>query len=109
MTPSRAAFVKGASWTTATYAIAQALRVLTNFALTRILAPELFGIMIIVNTVRTGVDLISDIGIETNVVHNKNANKSDFYNTAWTLQIVRGLILCCLCVVASAPLATVFN
>ena len=82
---------------------------LTNFALTRILAPELFGIMIIVNTVRTGVDLISDIGIETNVVHNKNANKSDFYNTAWTLQIVRGLILCCLCVAASAPLAKVFK
>jgi O-antigen/teichoic acid export membrane protein len=109
MTPSRAAFVKGASWTTATYAISQVLRVFTNFALTRILAPELFGIMIVVNTVRTGIDLVSDIGIETNVVHNKDASKPNFYNTAWSLQVLRGFLLCVVCLAASSPLANAFK
>ena len=60
---------------------------------TRILAPELFGLMVIVNSLRTGIDLISDIGIETNIVHNQNSSLPEFYNTAWTLQVLRGLLL----------------
>ena len=90
---SRFAVLKGVGWTVGAYGVGQLVRLLTNVVLARLLAPELFGIMVIVNSLRTGVDLISDVGIGQNIVQNKNADKADFYNTAWSLQLVRGLLL----------------
>ena len=50
MRVSHRAFVKGTSWTIIAYTLGQVLRFFTNFVLTRILAPELFGVMVIVNS-----------------------------------------------------------
>ena len=69
----------------------------TNLALTRILVPELFGIMMIVNTVRTGIELLSDIGIAQSVIRSSRGEQPVFYNTAWTLQVARGAALFLLC------------
>ena len=85
--------IKGTLWTTGAYAFGTLLRVVTSVALARLLAPELFGIMVIANAVKTGVDLISDVGIGQNIVHNPNAEKPEFYNTAWTLRIIRAVLL----------------
>ena len=61
--------------------------------LTRLLAPELFGIVTIISSVRNGIELISDVGLGQSIVYNKNSENPDFYNTAWTLQWIRGLLL----------------
>ena len=53
--------------------------------------------MAIVNSLRTGVDLVSDVGISQNIIHNKNADDPRFYNTAWTLQLIRGFVLWVAC------------
>lgn len=98
-----------AAWTLGGYGIVQAIRFATNLALTRILAPELFGIMLIVNTVRTGAELLSDIGIGQSVVRSRHGEQSAFYNTAWTLQVWRGLALSVLCVVLSIPIAAIYG
>jgi O-antigen/teichoic acid export membrane protein len=96
-------------WTGTSYAFGQALRLVTNVALARLLAPEAFGIMVIVTTLRTGMELLSDIGIGQNIVVSKDSRDPDFYNTAWTVQIVRGLILCGLFVLAARPLAEFYG
>ena len=59
-------------WTTGSYAVAQAFRLVNNVVLARLLAPELFGIMLIFNILRTGVELLSEIGIGHNIISNKN-------------------------------------
>lgn len=92
-------------WSTAGYGVVQVLRLVNNVVLARLLAPELFGIMIIVNTVRTGIELTSDIGIGQNIVSNPRAEEPDFYDTAWTLQVARGIALGLLCVVLAWPIA----
>lgn len=96
-------------WTTGSYAVAQAFRLVNNVILARLLAPELFGIMLIVNTLRTGVELLSDIGIGQNIISNKNGEEPDFYNTAWILQIVRGIILALVCIAVTYPVSQFYN
>ncbi|MFD1786673.1 oligosaccharide flippase family protein [Sphingomonas floccifaciens] len=96
-------------WTTGSYAVVQVLRLANNVILARLLAPELFGIMLIVNTVRTGIELLSDIGIGQNVVRAPDAEEPRFYNTAWTLQVIRGLLLGGLCLAASIPLSNFYD
>jgi len=108
-TNSREAILKGTVWTTAAYGLGQTLRLATNIALTRFLAPEIFGLMVIVNALKYGVDLVADIGIGQNVIYNKNGNTPEFYNTAWTLQIIRGLVLFVAGIAAAVPVAQIYQ
>lgn len=101
--------LKGSVWTITTYGVGQMLRLVTNVILARLLTPELFGIMLVVNSLRVGVALVSDFGIGQNIVYNKNANKPDFYNTAWTLEIVRNVLLWLVCVAATPVLASFYD
>src|SRR6266446_6611678 len=105
MTVSTGLLLKGGVWTTAAYGVGQMLRLATNVILARLLAPELFGIMLIVNSLRMGITLISDFGIGQNIIYNKNSNRPDFYNTAWTLEIIRNVVLWLVCLAATPPLA----
>ncbi|MFK3891094.1 oligosaccharide flippase family protein [Sphingomonas sp. NPDC079357] len=84
------ALLKRLGWATSGYMIVQVVRFATNLVLTRILAPELFGIMILLTSLRVGLELFTDIGIAQNVVSSPNATDPRFYNTAWTLQVLRG-------------------
>ncbi|MEG8037945.1 oligosaccharide flippase family protein [Sphingomonas sp. LR60] len=84
------ALLRRLGWATSGYMIVQVVRFATNLVLTRILAPELFGIMILLTSLRVGLELFTDIGIAQNVVSSPNANDPRFYNTAWTLQVLRG-------------------
>lgn len=71
--------------------------------LTRLLAPEIFGVMVVVHAMRLGIELLTDIGIEQNIVRHKDGLESRFFNTAWTMQIIRGSALSIL-VLLLAPL-----
>jgi O-antigen/teichoic acid export membrane protein len=106
---SRIFLIKGAVWTIGAYGLNQVVRLATNVVLARLLAPEIFGVMFIVNSLRTGADLISDLGFGQNIVQNSNAEDPKFYNTAWTLQVVRGLLLWVICAAATLPLAHLYD
>jgi O-antigen/teichoic acid export membrane protein len=96
---------RGTLWTMGAFGFGQLFRLLTSVALARLLAPELLGIMVIVNSIRTGVDLISDVGIGQNIVHNSNAENPEFYNTAWTIRLIRAVLLWFVCLLVAAPVA----
>ena len=96
-------------WTTASYGIVQVIRLVTNVVLARLLAPQLFGLMVIVNTIRTGVALLSDIGINQNIVSHPDGESPDFLDTAWTLQVIRGTFLGALCFALSTVAARFFE
>jgi O-antigen/teichoic acid export membrane protein len=91
------------------YGAIQLLRVVSSVVLAKLLAPQLFGVMFIVYSLRTGIELISDLGIGQNIVHSRNAEDPEFYNTAWSLQILRGLLLWLIFIIATAPLAQFYQ
>ncbi|MFZ2107080.1 MAG: oligosaccharide flippase family protein [Roseiarcus sp.] len=101
--------LRGAFWTVGGFGAVLVLRVVSNIFLTRFLAPQLFGLMAIVNTLRVGIELISDLGIAQNIIYSPDANEPDYYNTAWTLQIIRSVLLWLVIVAASVPLARFYD
>lgn len=101
--------VKRLGWTTAGYGVIQFLRFVNNVILAHILAPPIFGLMAVVNAIRTGVELLSDVGITQNIVSNPAGDSPDFYDTAWTLQVLRGLALGLVCIVSAVPVAGFFH
>lgn len=106
---SIAFLLKGSAWTIGAYGISTMLRLATSLALARLLTPEIFGIMSIVTSLRTGLELISDVGIAQNIVYSKNANHPDFYNTAWTLQIIRNVFLFLAWLAAAIPVSHFYD
>lgn len=97
------------TWVAGSYGVTQGLRLFTNVVLARLLAPQLFGIMLIVNTLRTGIELLSDVGIGQNIVSNRKGDQPDFYNTAWTIQIIRGILLFAIALLLAQPLADFYE
>ena len=92
-------------WVFIGYGTQQFMRFFSNLILTRLLEPELFGLMALMTSIRIGLELFSDVGIGHNVIQNENGDKPEFYNTAWTLQIIRGFILWLLALLITGPFA----
>jgi O-antigen/teichoic acid export membrane protein len=109
MTISTNYLLRGSLWVIGAFGIGQVIRLATNVALARLLAPELFGIMLLVNSLRLGIELISDVGVFQSTVYHKNANDPDFYNTAWTLGAIRGVILWLAALFFAAPVARFYQ
>lgn len=101
--------VKGGAYTIAGFLTTQLLRMGGNIVLTRMLNSEAFGIMAIVHTFLTGLALFSDIGIGPSIIQNQRGDDPKFLNTAWTLQLGRGVILSGLAAAAAVPVAWFFE
>ena len=72
-------------WMGLGYGSVQVLRLVNNVILARLLAPPILGLMAVVNSIRTGVELLSDVGIMQNIISNSRGEEPDFYDTAWTI------------------------
>ncbi|MDF5729417.1 MAG: oligosaccharide flippase family protein [Rhizonema sp. PD38] len=101
--------VRSAIWTVFGYGTGQVLRFGSNLILTRLLVPEYFGLMSVVNTLRIGIELFSDIGILQSIVNNKRGDEPVFLNTAWTLQTIRGVILWLFLLIVTLPISTFYH
>jgi O-antigen/teichoic acid export membrane protein len=109
MTSLKKRAINGAIWTIAGFGGSYILRFGNNLILTRLLLPEFFGLMALVNTLRVGLELFSDIGIIQSIVNSKRGDETTFLNTAWTLQIIRGIFIWFLCIFISFPVANFYN
>ena len=85
------------------------LRLVSNLILTRLLFPEAFGLMAIVQVFLGGLQMFSDIGIKTSIIQSARGDDPDFLNTAWTLQIVRGFLLWLAACAMAWPAARIYD
>lgn len=102
---ARMATTHAAGWVAFTYICQQAVRLGSGVLLAWMLAPSLLGTMLLINTLRTGIELITDVGIGQSIVQSPRGDEPAFYHTAWTMQIVRGVFLCLLMLALATPLS----
>jgi O-antigen/teichoic acid export membrane protein len=79
--------IDSAIWTLLGYGASQIMRFGSNLILTRILEPQFFGLMAIINIILMGIVLFSDIGIAQSIINNPKGESRDFLDTAWTTQV----------------------
>ena len=92
-------------WSIAGFGAQNVLRLLANLLLTRLLVPEMFGTMAIVQVFIVGLALFSDIGIGPSLIQNTRRDDPYFYNTAWTIQVIRGTLLWLGSLIIASPVA----
>lgn len=88
-------------WTVAGSGLSQAIRFGSNLVMTRLLVPEMFGIIAIALMVNYALVMFSDVGLRQSVVQSGRGNTAVYLNTAWALQILRGALLWILALLVS--------
>ncbi len=101
--------IKGAAWTIASYGSSQIIRFGSNLILTRLLLPELFGLVGLAYVFIVGINLFSDIGLGPNIIQNKRGEDPQFLNTAWTLQVLRSLFIWICLIIITKPVASFYG
>ena len=101
--------VRGTLWTLGSYGLSMGLRFGSNLILTRLLIPEYFGLMALASTLGMGLELLSDLGTQQSVIQNQRGEEEDFYNTAWTVEVIRGVALWIMCLIVTLPMAHIYG
>ena len=102
-------FARGSAWALVNYVVGSAIRLGSNLILWRLLYPQAFGLMAIVNVFIQGLAMFSDIGIGQSVVQNSRGEDPRFLDTVWTLQILRGLSVTAFACLAALPVARFYG
>lgn len=85
--------LQASAWMLLGHGAGQLLRLLGNLIMTRLLVPEMFGIMSVAWILMSGLQLLSDMGIRQSIVQSKRGDDPVFLGTAWATQILRGGVL----------------
>lgn len=99
----------GAAWILGATLVRQGLRLGGSLVLTRLLFPEAFGLMAIVGFLMAAVEMCSDFGIRQALVQNPSGDRPRYLGVAWTLIVVRGLILSFVVAVLAWPFSALFH
>ncbi|MFT5731351.1 MAG: O-antigen/teichoic acid export membrane protein [Planctomycetota bacterium] len=99
---------RSAGWIMTGYVGTQVIRLASNLVLTRLLFEEAFGLMALMNVVLQGLYLLSDVGLGPSIIHSQRRD-SRFTNTAFSISVIRGVILFSLGWIFAAPLAEFYD
>ena len=82
---------RGGTWLGLSGAFEQMFRFGRSVLLTRLLAPEAFGVMAIIYSSSAIVDMLAEIGVKEAIIQNPKGHDDMFVNSAWWLAFCRGL------------------
>jgi O-antigen/teichoic acid export membrane protein len=99
---------RGTVFTVLSYGLSQLIRLISSLLLARMLLPDAFGLIALVNAFMQGMEMLTDFGVGANIVQSRSGLDRMFLQTAWTLQVLRSIVLWCGCAVLAAPVAAFF-
>ncbi len=105
----RKKILSGSIWTVVGFGSHKAMQLFSNLILTRLLFPEAFGLMAIVNVFISGMYMLSDMGIKPAIIQMNKSGDMNFLNTAWTIQIIRGFVLFALMCLLAYPASLLYD
>lgn len=100
---------RATAWTIVGYGASMVLRFVSNLILARLLVPEFFGLMALVNVFIMGLHLFSDVGLGPSIIQNKRGDDPTFINTAWTIQVIRGVALWLGSILIAWPISQIYG
>ncbi|MBK6972746.1 MAG: lipopolysaccharide biosynthesis protein [Sterolibacteriaceae bacterium] len=99
---------RGAAWMVLLNVVERALGLISMVVLARVLAPTDFGVVAMAGTLISMAQMLSAFGFDVALIQNQRATESH-YHTAWTLNLLLGLLILLLMWALAGPIATYFN
>lgn len=99
---------RGVLWVLAARQGERLLGLLSITILARVLSPADFGLVGMAGSVVALVEVISRFGFDWALVRLQNPTRQH-YDTAWTLRVISGLVVCTVLLIAAWPAALIFH
>ncbi|MBI4566717.1 MAG: oligosaccharide flippase family protein [Planctomycetes bacterium] len=107
--PLKKLTIRASLWTLGSEGASNAIRLVSNLILTRLLFPEAFGIMAVVQVFIQGLSMFSDVGIRPLIIQHARGDDPAFLNTIWTVRLLRGATLGVAACLISWPVARFYG
>jgi O-antigen/teichoic acid export membrane protein len=102
--------LRGSAWTIVGYAASQLLRLASVLVLARqLLSPNDFGLVALVTVFLSGLQMLSDLGIGLDVVQHRRGDDPSFINTAFLIQVGRGVFIWAIATLLAYPFAQFYG
>lgn len=105
----RALAKKTATWSLVGYGGGLVLRLASNMMLTRLLFPGAYALMGLAQIFINGLQMLTDVGVTTGIIQSKHGDQPEYLNTAWTVQVVRGFVLCLIAAALGWPISLLYK
>jgi O-antigen/teichoic acid export membrane protein len=100
--------VTGAGWVIAWRLGMRVLGLISTLILVRLLVPADFGLLALAASFAQAIDGMMILGTEEAVIRTPNPDR-DVYDTAWTMNVIRGLTVAAIVVASAGTIARFFN
>lgn len=100
--------VKGTAWLGLASMIVNALSVISTFVLARLLSPADFGLVALGTTMMLIITEITELSLAQALVRHQAPTREHF-DTAWSLNALRGFVLSTLFAAAAAPISRLYE
>jgi O-antigen/teichoic acid export membrane protein len=100
---------RGSAWLLGGRVAHAGLRLISNMLVAGLLFPEAFGLMGLIGILLMGLELFSDTGVGPSIVRSPRGEDRRFLETAWTVQVLRGLLLTGVCWLLAGPYARFYE
>ncbi|MCA2011892.1 oligosaccharide flippase family protein [Cereibacter sphaeroides] len=101
--------MRSSMFTIGGFGVQQVVRFGSNLILARLLFPEAFGTMALVTVLLVGLTMLSDLGIQPAIQSSKRGDDPDFLNTAWTLNMIRAVLLFLAACLLAYPMSVFYD
>jgi O-antigen/teichoic acid export membrane protein len=99
---------QGAAWLGSSRLLVNAIGLVSTLLLARLLLPEDFGLVAIAESIFALIGAITELSLVHSLIQQKDP-RSYHYDTAWTLNVLRGLLLAILLAGLGFPIAHIYG
>lgn len=99
----------GGVWVAAEFGSNQGLRLVRNIFLTHMITQQMYGLLGLAGIVIDFVNNISDVGINLSIIRQRRADEQRFLDSAWTLSVIRGLLVWLIACAMAFPAAWFYS
>lgn len=85
------------------------IKLVSSIILTRILAPEAYGVIAALSSIVFAIEMFSDLGILALMIRHEKGDEPTYINTMWTVRLVRGCINCVILYTAAPWVAKLYD
>jgi O-antigen/teichoic acid export membrane protein len=108
-TSLRRAAINGATLVAIGFGVGQVIKLFSSIILTRLIHPEVYGLMDLAISCMVGIHLFSDLGINPCVVQSRRGEEPAFLRTAWTVQLIRSVFIGLVAAAIAWPVAYLYD
>jgi lipopolysaccharide exporter len=98
---------KGAVWTVLMRFAVRSIGIVSMIVLARLLVPADFGLVVLATMLVAFLDLLSELELSTFLIFRRGVDRS-YYDTAWTLSLLRGGVTAIVLVISASFVADFF-